>query len=322
MGCLMVSRITLRRILLPASLLISLALFGQNQAYPGMTQSAGYNRGCPCYCPSAGDKWRSGWGRSCWRRLAQHSCCDLHRATHDHGNLARRSCGDQPECCAECGNRDHGGPWHALQLPGGNEQRVREFRATVSCEFASDRRFGALIFAGAGPVNGAEATAAASLGEVASKYKAGRPSQNVRTYTNADVQRMDQTMNLRGENINARLASEPSQNSPAANMQPQIAGLSGTMPNPGQASRPQLYASARPSPAIREDQNQNSANSNAQAQSSGPTTPQVSQPKPDSQSADRQSNKELPATATLLPLLGILGLASGGIGLVFRKYRK
>ncbi|MGH9565349.1 MAG: hypothetical protein ACRD4I_05165, partial [Candidatus Angelobacter sp.] len=139
---------------------------------------------------------------------------------------------------------------------------------------------GPSYFAGAGPVNGAEAMAAASLGEVASKYKAVRPSQNVRTYTNADVQRMDQTMNLRGENINARLASEPPQNTPAANMQPQIAGPSGTKANPGQATQPQLYAGARPSPAIREDQSQNPANSNAQAQSSGATTPQMSQPKP------------------------------------------
>ncbi|MGH9569625.1 MAG: LPXTG cell wall anchor domain-containing protein, partial [Candidatus Angelobacter sp.] len=72
----------------------------------------------------------------------------------------------------------------------------------------------------------------------------------------------------------------------------------------------------------REDQSQNPANSNAQAQSSGATTPQMSQPKPGNQGSDQQSNKELPATATLLPLLGILGLASGGIGLVFRKYRK
>jgi hypothetical protein len=49
------------------------------------------------------------------------------------------------------------------------------------------------------------------------------------------------------------------------------------------------------------------------------TTPQINQ---NQQSNDAQGSRRLPATATILPLLGLLGLVSGGIGLWFRKFRK
>jgi hypothetical protein len=49
------------------------------------------------------------------------------------------------------------------------------------------------------------------------------------------------------------------------------------------------------------------------------TTPQINR---NQQTNDAQGSRRLPATATFLPLLGLLGLASGGIGLCFRKFRK
>jgi len=48
------------------------------------------------------------------------------------------------------------------------------------------------------------------------------------------------------------------------------------------------------------------------------TTPQINQKQ---QSNDAQGSRRLPATATFLPLLGLLGLVSGGIGLWFRKFK-
>jgi hypothetical protein len=48
------------------------------------------------------------------------------------------------------------------------------------------------------------------------------------------------------------------------------------------------------------------------------TTPQINQ---NQQSNDAQGSHRLPATATFLPLLGLLGLVSGGIGFWFRKLR-
>jgi hypothetical protein len=49
------------------------------------------------------------------------------------------------------------------------------------------------------------------------------------------------------------------------------------------------------------------------------TTPQINQ---NQQSNDAQGKSKLPATSTLLPLFGLLGIVSGGLGLWFRKWRR
>ncbi|HKW74576.1 MAG TPA: hypothetical protein VJN64_03555 [Terriglobales bacterium] len=180
------------------------------------------------------------------------------------------------------------------------------------------RDFGPSYYAGAGPVSSAPSMATAvSLGEVAAKLKGERPTQNVRTYTNADVQRINENMRLQGVNVNARLQ----QNAQPAASNSQVASVPAAEP---QGQQPQLSASARPSPAIRPEQAQSAPASSAPAANQSQETstiPQVNQPKPVPPS-EQQSSRQLPATSTLLPLLGIIGLASGGIGLVFRKYRK
>jgi hypothetical protein len=194
------------------------------------------------------------------------------------------------------------------------------------------RDFGPSYYAGAASVSAAPGTTAAvSLGEVAARLKGARPTQNVRNYTNADVQRINENMSLQGVNVNARLQQSAQPTTPGitvANGQPASSSAQVTTAPPAQApnQQPQLSASARPSPSIREGQAQSVPSSSASAatqspQESNATTPQVNQPKPGTQSG-QESSRQLPATSTLLPLLGIIGLASGGIGLVFRKYRK
>lgn len=191
------------------------------------------------------------------------------------------------------------------------------------------RDFGPSYYAGAASVGAAPPTmAAVSLGEVAAKLKTEKPTQNVRTYTNADVQRINENMNLQGVNVNARLqqTTQPNPGVTVASGQPASSGtqVANAPATPAQ-NQPQLSASARPSPAIREEQAQSAPASSApqttQSAQESATTPQVNQPKPGSQS-EQEPSRQLPATSTLLPLLGIIGLASGGIGLVFRKYRK
>lgn len=192
---------------------------------------------------------------------------------------------------------------------------------------------GPSYYGGAASVSAAPAMAAAvSLGEVAAKLKSQRPGQNVRNYTNADVQRMNENMSLHGVNVNARLQQQSAQppnaslavaSGSSGSSSTQATSAPMTVP---QNQQPQLSATARPSPAIRDQQTQSAPASPAtagvqSAQESSATTPQVNQPKPGSQS-EQESVRQLPATSTLLPLLGIIGLASGGIGLVFRKYRK
>jgi LPXTG-motif cell wall-anchored protein len=191
--------------------------------------------------------------------------------------------------------------------------------------------FGPSYYAGAASVSAVPATTAAvSLGEVAARLKGEKTTQNVRTYTNADVQQINENMKLQGVNVNARLQQSPQPATPGvvvANGQPASTNTQVAIaPAASAQNQPQLSASARPSPAIREEQAQSAPAAPApaatqSAQESSATTPQVNQPKPGSQS-EQESSRQLPATATWLPLLGIIGLASGGIGLVFRKYRK
>ncbi len=196
-------------------------------------------------------------------------------------------------------------------------------------------------FVGSGASSSSSMMAAASLGEVAAKFKAQKPTQNVRTFTNADVDRMNSSMNLRGRNINANFTpSAPQATAPesaSAVVPPAQAPPNQTAASPAQSApsspfEPRLSASARPSPSIRAEGAQSSATQSsastqgeagttAQAGSENATTPQVNQPQ-SGRNSGQESGKSLPATSTLLPLLGILGLASGGIGLFFRKFRR
>ena len=132
----------------------------------------------------------------------------------------------------------------------------------------------------------------ASLGELAAKYKASRP-QNIRTYTNADAERLN-AMNLRGVNIT------PAAVESAQAAQPQ--GQAGaTAPA---ASAPQVSTGVRPSPGVP-----------AQAEA---TTPQITQP-PSAQQGNTGEHNRLPASSTLLPLFGALGLGCAALGLWLRK---
>lgn len=114
-----------------------------------------------------------------------------------------------------------------------------------------------------------------SLGEVAAQYRAEHP-QSVRTFTNADVQRLTNTVTITG----AAVALPPQQNMPPE--------------NPPQAAVP-------PAP-----------------ENPPATEPQVS--------AERAMPETLPgvlpATSTLLPLLGVLGLISSGLGLWVHRFRR
>lgn len=166
------------------------------------------------------------------------------------------------------------------------------------------------------------ATAPTSLGELAQKYKSSRP-QNIRTYTNADAQRLSDSMNVRGANVSPVSA----QNMPANAAQTQAASTE-TPSTTSTPASPQLSANLRPSPVVRAEGTQagGTAQSNAtpSTDEQSATTPQVGQRSAASQSQnnDQETGKRLPASSTLLPLFGILGLASGGLGLWLRRYRK
>lgn len=156
------------------------------------------------------------------------------------------------------------------------------------------------------------AASTVSLGEVAAQFKASKISVNARMLTNEDV----------GKMVSTQTGVTLAKNMPP--LGPSVAGLVIGQPQSAAQSAPpstQSNASANP-------QGQSGAvsqpgtpppDSVGQANAGNATTPQVNQ---NQQSNDAQGKGRLPATSTLLPLLGLLGAVSGGIGLWFRKFRR
>lgn len=152
---------------------------------------------------------------------------------------------------------------------------------------------------------------APSLAEAAAHFKSQQNSQNARTLTNADVQR------LIGSNTNAQPTTVAS-NMPPSGM-PAPAQTAGT---PQSTTSSASTSSAAPgqqqnAPAQTSTSNQTGAGAQSTQNASSSTTPQINQ----GQSGSNE-NSHLPATSTILPLLGLLGVASSGVGLWYRKHRK
>jgi hypothetical protein len=222
-----------------------------------------------------------------------------------------------------------------------------ESTAVTAANAASSGRLindmGPSYFTGTAPIGGAgnsisspavAAVSGLSLGEIAAKYKSGRP-QNMRTYTNADAQRLSDSINVHGANITPANAQNTA---PAGTQTASPVAIAQSSAAPASTNaQPQLSASMRPSPAIRGEMMQSSAGAqsgsatqsstsastgnSAQATQSGATTPQISQPSGRTENNNQGTANRLPASSTLLPLFGLLGLASGGIG-IWLKYRR
>lgn len=128
-----------------------------------------------------------------------------------------------------------------------------------------------------------------SLAEIAAIYKSQTNAQH-RTYTNSDVPR---------ENAGLLRNSLLAANTPPP--LPQSSAAQGSTGAPSQATQ----------------QNAQPQGSQSQSAAGTATTPQINQPK----SGSENESGSLPATSTLLPLLGLLGIASGGIGMWYRRRR-
>jgi len=117
-----------------------------------------------------------------------------------------------------------------------------------------------------------------SVAEVAAQYQANRP-QNVRTFSNADAQHLASNVTIAGS------------------------GVAGTV----QPAAPPTTPAAAPKPPT----------PNAQTMAGNPTPP-VAAEQPSPPATPSTAPSRLPATSTLLPLLGLAGLLSGGLGLWLR----
>lgn len=163
----------------------------------------------------------------------------------------------------------------------------------------------------------------ASLAEISGRYKAEKGTRNARVLGNDDVQQM--LANKSG----VTMAKNMPPLGPGAieqGGQPQTSGAqtAGTQ-TPNTTSGSQSASASQQGPSSATNQGGTPPASSA-GQSASPdtsaensTTPQINQRQ---QSNDAQGSRRLPATAGFLPLLGLLGLVSGGIGFCFRKFRR
>src|SRR6476620_9774660 len=138
-----------------------------------------------------------------------------------------------------------------------------------------------------------------SLAEVSSRYKAEKGTRNAKVLSNEDVQAM----------LNNKSGVTMAKNMPPLG--------SGALEQGAQAAQ-SAQSSQQPTQNAATSQGGTPPPADNGVSAENSTTPQINQKQ---QSNDAQGSRRLPATATFLPLLGLLGLVSGGIGLGFRKFK-
>jgi hypothetical protein len=158
-----------------------------------------------------------------------------------------------------------------------------------------------------GSVNdGSVVAAPLGVAEAASHFKTVKTTLNARVLSNEDVQAI---VNGKGGVTTAGVAAG-----------------SGSTPQNGNGDASSIGSQAgsqlaTQSTAVQPANEQNNAQQSAAGETNADnaTTPQINQ---NQQSNDAQGATRLPATSTFLPLLGLVGLASSGFGLWFRRFRK
>jgi cobalamin biosynthesis Mg chelatase CobN len=187
---------------------------------------------------------------------------------------------------------------------------------------------------------GEATTETVSVAEAAERFKEIKATHNARILTNDDVEKL--LGNRSGVTVAKNMpplgpgmpaAGGASQSAASSNTSAQnAASPNAAWQNPASASgasqsSPSAGASANAvqNSAAGSQQVQSGANSRqrltpaAEAAANASTTPQINR---NQQSNDAAGSRRLPATATFLPLLGLLGVVSGGMGVWFRKFRK
>jgi hypothetical protein len=164
--------------------------------------------------------------------------------------------------------------------------------------------------------NGAEIAVPVGVAEASIRYKGEKSTHNARALNDEDVQRM---LSSKSGVTMAKNMPPLEQGTLEQSGQPQNGTQAATTQNPSQPAPQGTQGSATANQGQNAPATQPSANQSSETSADNATTPQVNQ---NQQSNDAPGGHRLPTTATFLPLLGLLGLASGGIGLWFRKFRK
>ncbi|HKF23871.1 MAG TPA: hypothetical protein VKE93_20020 [Candidatus Angelobacter sp.] len=165
-----------------------------------------------------------------------------------------------------------------------------------------------------------------SLGEVAASFRATTQPHPLRVYVNPAGQQLEQTYVVTGAAIATNVIPETvvvGQNPPAG-----TATAQAQQPQPPQNQPPAPQAQNQPSAPQAQGQQPQNQPSAPQAQApqqpaNQPPAPSTMPPVPSAQQAEpNQQPSRLPATSTVLPLLGLLGLASSGLAIWLLKVKR
>jgi hypothetical protein len=203
-------------------------------------------------------------------------------------------------------------PVEAVAAPSGATVAGSESNSALTTESgntAVNDLMPSTSMSGAGVSEAAE-PGSPSLAEISSRYKAEKGARNARVLGNDDVEKM---LANKGGVTMAKNMPPLGPGALEQGGQPQTAGAQTAATSGGRQSASANQQAATPSVS---SQGQSTAPDTSAENS---TTPRVNQSQ---QSNDAQGSRRLPAMAGFLPLLGLLGLASGGIGFWFRKFRK
>src|SRR5205809_3053186 len=142
---------------------------------------------------------------------------------------------------------------------------------------------------------GSTTNASLSLGEVAAQNKSRNGAQRARSYTNADVQKL---ISRRGVgNI-----MEAANRTPSGVVAPVQNTNSSAASNSTQSTSQSANAQAAPTAPTGNSGSQTATSNEAQQQNAG-TTPRIRQTQP---GETQENGQQLPATSTILPLLGLI----------------
>lgn len=144
------------------------------------------------------------------------------------------------------------------------------------------------------------------VAEVASRFKTEKTTLNARVLSNEDVQAI----------VNGKGGVTTSATVASGSGTPTQTGQSSTI---GAQAGSQVVTQSIAAQPVNEQNSSAQQSAGTETNAENATTPQINQ---NQQSNDAQGTTRLPATSTFLPLLGLMGLASGGFGLWFRRFRK
>ncbi len=180
---------------------------------------------------------------------------------------------------------------------------------------------GPSIFTGSGPVTSGQPAVpfGMSLADYANKYKQQRGQHHYKTYTNDDARHITENISFRGTTVSRltfdRALQEDRTGTPSGSTFADAAYQpSGSEEN----ARPVMISMVMsPEQAANQSPEKTAASGDQQPNAAGS---QNSQTTSQSNNAQQDGSNRLPSTATLLPLLGLIGLVSGGAG-VWLKVR-